>query len=120
MEWMKRPKSRSSYHVCQEIIIECWVSLSTQLSTYYFIDTIKYREDLLRYLLASSNEGKIIQNNINMIGKDDRFNDVRMRDMLNPVYKNVMRKQNPIEIVFKDISKFDTQNPITFTLLSKI
>ena len=55
-----------------------------------------------------------------MIGKDDRFNDVRMRDMLNPVYKNVMRKQNPVEIVFKDISKFDTQNPITFTLLSKI
>ena len=55
-----------------------------------------------------------------MIVKDDRFNGVCMRDMLNPVDKNVMRKQNPFEIVFKDISKFDTQNPITCTLLSKV
>lgn len=39
--------------------------------------------------------------------------------MLHPVYKNVMSKQNPFEIVFKDICKFDAQNPITDSFLSE-
>ena len=40
--------------------------------------------------------------------------------MLDPVYTNVMWKQNMFEIVFKDISKFGAQNLITGSLLSKI
>ena len=51
---------------------------------------------------------------------DIRLNGVRVRQMLDPVYKNVLRKQNPFEIVFKDISKFDAQNPIIKSLLSEI
>ena len=49
-----------------------------------------------------------------------RLNGVRVRQMIDPVYKNVLRKQNPFEIVFKDISKFDAQNSIIKSLLSEI
>ena len=31
-----------------------------------------------------------------------------------------MKKSNPIDVVFKDKVEFDTQNPITGTLLMKI
>ena len=40
--------------------------------------------------------------------------------MLDPVCKNVLRKQNPFETVFKDIFKFDVQNAIIGSLLSEI
>ena len=39
--------------------------------------------------------------------------------MLHPVYENVMCKQNPFEIVFEGICKFDAQNPITDSFLSE-
>ena len=42
------------------------------------------------------------------------------RRALDTVYKNVLRKPNPYEVLFKDISKFDVQNPITGSLLCEV
>ena len=40
--------------------------------------------------------------------------------MLDTKYPSVMKKSNPIDVVFKDKAKFDTQNPIIGTLLTQI
>ena len=71
-----------------------------------------------RYLLASSEVVQSIQDDIDIIVTDGRLKHARVHHLLDPIYKKVMRKQNPFEIVFKDISKFDAQNPIS--LLSEI
>ena len=34
------------------------------------------------------------------------------RQKLDPISKNMRRRQNPIEFVFEDISTFDAENPI--------
>ena len=49
-----------------------------------------------------------------------RLYDARVTNQLDPLYKNVLRRQNPYEIVLKDISKFDGQNPVTGSLLVEI
>ena len=66
--------------------------------------------------------GQSIQDNIDMIVivTDGRLNDARGRQIHDPIDKNVMRKQNSFEIIFKDSSKFYAQNPIIGILLNKI
>ena len=50
----------------------------------------------------------------------ENFNDASVRRALNTKYPSVMKKSNPIDVVFKDKAKSDTQNPIIGTLLSQI
>ena len=35
-------------------------------------------------------------------------------------FPSIMRKPNPIDVIFKDQAKFDTQNPLTGMLSTKI
>ena len=53
-----------------------------------------------------------------MVVTDDKLNDTRTRHLLNP--KNTMQKQNLFEIDLNDKLKFDEQNPIFDSRLSKI
>ena len=55
----------------------------------------------------------------NLLVTDARLNDVHVRNKLNPLYKNFLQRQNPYEIVFRDISKFDGQNPLIGSLLAE-
>lgn len=55
-----------------------------------------------------------------MVVTSVRLKDARVRKMLVPVYKSVIRKQNFFENFLKDITKFDAQNPIIGSLLSEI
>lgn len=75
------------------------------------IRTNKNRQHLKPYLLASGELGKSIQDYIYMVVTEVRLNDAQVRQMLDPVCKNVLRKQNLLEIVFKDIFKFNAQIP---------
>ena len=47
-----------------------------------------------------------------MVVTDDKLNDTTVCRASDPVYKNIFWIQNPFEIAFNDISKFDLQNPI--------
>ena len=47
----------------------------------------------------------------------DRINDASFRQRLDPISKNILRRQNPLELVFEDISTFDAENPIVGSLL---
>ena len=42
------------------------------------------------------------------------------RQKLDPISKNILRRQNPLELVFEDISTFDAENPIVGSLLREI
>ena len=35
---------------------------------------------------------------------------------LNPISKNILRRQNQLELVFQDVSTFDAENPIVGSL----
>ena len=78
------------------------------------------REDVQIYILATSNFAKSIQTDINHYVTRDRINDVSFRQKLDPISKNILKGQNPLELVFEDISAFDAQNPIVGSLLREI
>lgn len=42
------------------------------------------------------------------------------RQKLDPISKNILRRQNPLEPVFEDRSTFDAENPIAGSLLREI
>ena len=50
----------------------------------------------------------------------DRLNNASFRQKLDPISKNILRRQNPLELVFKDISTFDAENPIVGSLLREL
>ena len=47
-------------------------------------------------------------------------NDASFRKKLDPISRNILRRQNPLELVFEDISTFDAENPIVGSLLREI
>ena len=48
------------------------------------------------------------------------MNNASFRQRLGPISKNILTRQNPLELVFEDISKFDAENPIAGSLLREI
>ena len=50
----------------------------------------------------------------------DRLNETSFRCNLNPIAKNIIRRQNLLKLVFKDISIFDVQNPVIGSLMREI
>ena len=50
----------------------------------------------------------------------DRINNASFRQKLDPISKNILRRQNPLELVFEDISTFDAENPIVRALLREL
>ena len=61
-----------------------------------------------------------MQDDINMHVTCSRLNNAIFGQKLNPAAKNIFRRQKPLELVFKDISNFDTQNPIIGSLLKEL
>ena len=73
---------------------------------------------LQQYLLVTDLLKDSIQDSFDMIVTNGKFNNASDRRRLDTKYTSVMKKSNPIDVVFKD--KFHTQNPITGMLLTKI
>ena len=61
-----------------------------------------------------------MQTDINHYVTRDRINDASFRQKLDPISKNILRRQNPLELVFEDISTFDAENPIVGSLLRDV
>ena len=47
----------------------------------------------------------------------DRINDASFRQKLDPISKSIIRRQNPLELFFDDVSTFDAENSIVGSLL---
>ena len=83
-------------------------------------DTSIPKDDVQKYLLATSDFAKSMQTDINHYVTRDRINDCSFRQKLDPISKNIIRRQNPLQLVFEDISTFDSENPIVGSLLREI
>ena len=70
--------------------------------------------------MATCDFAKSIQTDSNHYVTRDRINDASFRQRLDPISKNILRRQNPVELVFEDITTFDAENPIAESLLRKI
>ena len=70
------------------------------------------RDDVQKYLLATSDFAKSIQTDINHYVTRDRINNASFRQKLDPISKNILKRQNPLEL-----STFDAENPIVGSLL---
>ena len=75
---------------------------------------------LQKYLLGTGLLKDSIQNSLDMIVTNGKFNNAGIRRALDTKYPTIMRKPNAIDVVFKDKAKFDTQNPVIGKLLSQI
>lgn len=77
-------------------------------------------EDVQKYILVTSDFAKGMQADINNYVTSDRINNASFRQKRDPIKKNVLRRQNPLEIVFGDIWTFDSENPIIGSLLKEL
>ena len=77
-------------------------------------------EGIQKYLLATSDFAEGMQTDINHYVTRETLNNTSFRQKLDPIVKNIFPRQNPLELVFEDISTFDAQNPIVGSLLRKL
>ena len=77
------------------------------------IDLINNREDLKKWLLATSEYGNEIQEDLNaIVGYDEKFNNAIVRHALDLKDSTIFRNPNPLNVTFCDVKKFDLTNPI--------
>ena len=80
-------------------------------------------DDVKNFLLANSDYGQEIQSDIESPGKtlrEEKHNEASFRRKLDPIEKNIWRKEIPLVLLFKNVSNFDAQNPVIGSLLREI
>ena len=77
-------------------------------------------EDVQIHLLATSGFAKGMQDDTNLYVTRDRLNSASFRQKLDPISKNIFHRQNPLELIFQDISTFDAQNFVVGSLVREL
>ena len=78
-------------------------------------------DDVQKYLLATTDFAKGMQDDINLYVTRDRLNNnASFRQKPDPISENIFRRQNLLELVFQDISTFNAQNPVVGSLLREL
>ena len=77
-------------------------------------------EDVQKYILATSDFAKGMQTGISHYVMRVRINKASFREKLDPISKIIIRRQNPLELVFKDISTFDAETPIVGSIIGEL
>ena len=77
--------------------------------------------DLKKWLLATSDFGQEIQEDINtVIGHNENFNSAVIRCALDLKNAGTFKNPNPLAVTFCDIKKFDVQNPTIGKITNQI
>ena len=85
------------------------------------LNALKNREDLKKWLLATSDYGQEIQDNLNaIVGFDAKFNNAIVRHALDLKNEAIFRNPNALHITFHDVKKFDVVNPVIVSLQLKL
>ena len=85
------------------------------------LNAVKNRQDLQKYILATSDFGNELQENINQItGGDEKFNNAIVRRALDLKSEDLFRNPQPITLLFNNIEKFHQQNLIIGKLATQI
>ena len=83
-------------------------------------NVINNRNQRRNYLLATGYIGKSIQENLKSVVTDGKLNDAIIRHTLNTKDKRILANPNPLQVTFKDIKKFNAQNPMIGKVLTQI
>ena len=73
-----------------------------------------------KYLLATGLLQDSVQQSLDMIVTDGGFNDAAVRRELDLTYPSILKKPNPVDVVFEDKAKFDVQNLIIGSLVAQV
>ena len=57
---------------------------------------------------------------IDLYVTNSRLNESTFRHRLDPISKNVIKNQNPIQLLFKDVKHFNAQNPVIGSLIREV
>ena len=85
------------------------------------INLIKNRDNLKKWLLATSDFGNEIQDDLNaIVGYDEKFTNAIVRHSLDLKDEAIFRNPNPLNVTFHHMKKFDLLNPIIGKLASQV
>ena len=85
------------------------------------INLIKNRDDLKRWLLATSDYDAEIQENLNaVVGPDEKFTNSIVRHALDLKDDAIFRNPSPLNVTFYDMKKFNQVNPVTGKLAAQV
>ena len=74
-----------------------------------------------RWILATSDYDRELQEDLNaIVGYDEKFNNAIVRHALDRKDASVMQIPNPLNVTFRDVKKFDMQNPITGKIATQV
>ena len=78
------------------------------------LDLLRNREDFKKWLLATSDYGNELQEDLNAtVGYDEKFNNAVVRHALDLKFMlEIFQNPNPLNLTFRDVKLFDLQNPI--------
>ena len=76
--------------------------------------------ELQKYLLLTGLLQDSIQQSLDMVVTDGFFNNAAVRRELDQKYPTLMKKPNPVNVIFKDKVHFDVQNPIVGLLAAQV
>ena len=84
------------------------------------IDIVNNRSDFKKFLLDKSDYGRSIQENINAVVADGKFNQAVDSGTLDQKNKGVFESPILLSVTSKDAKKIDIQNPVIGNLLSQV
>ena len=85
------------------------------------LNLLRNREDFKKWLLATSDYGNEMQEDLNAIaGYDEKFNNAIVRHSLDLKDQAIFRNPNPINVTFHDTKKFDLVNPVIGKLATQV
>ena len=84
------------------------------------INLIENRADFRKFLLATSDFGQNVQDNIDSLVTNGEYNNAGLRRTLDSTDSGIFKTANPLSLIFKNANKFDLQNPALGNLLAQI
>ena len=85
------------------------------------MNALNNREDFKKWILATSNSGDEIQEDLNVVvGYDEKFNNAIVRHPLDLKNETIIRNPNPLNVTFQDVKKFDLVNQVIGKLATQV
>ena len=85
------------------------------------LNLLRNREDLKKWLLATSDYCNEVQDDLNaIVGYDEKFNNAIASYSLDLKDEAIFCNPNPINVTFHDMKKFDLVNPVIGKLASQV
>ena len=86
-----------------------------------FLDVLRNRDDLKKWVLATSEYGDELQDNLNaIVGYDEKFNNTIAGHALDLKNNGIFQNSSLLNLTFCDVKKFDLQNPIIGKLTTQV